>query len=326
MNDIDVTAARAAIAHIVVETPVLLSDALSEAAGAPVYLKLESLQSTGSFKVRGAANRILSLLPAERAHGVITCSSGNHGRAVAYVAERLGVPAVVCVPDWVDPVKLAAIRGHGAEVALHGDTYDEAEARSREIQRERGLAYVHPFDDPHVIAGQGTIGLELVEQIADLAAVIVPLSGGGLISGIGQALRERRPDVTLIAASAARASVMYESLRAGHPLEIDEEPTIANALSGGIGLTNRYTLRMVQQLVDEHTLLEEDEIKRAMAFAATEHKLVVEGGGAIGIAAVLCGRVRWEDRGSVAVVVSGGNVQAKVLSEVIIQMGRRPGD
>jgi threonine dehydratase len=313
---IDIPAAREAIAGIAVETPVLASEALGQQVGAEVVLKLESLQVTGSFKVRGAANRMLALSAEERARGVVACSSGNHGRAVAYVAQLLGIPGTVCVPEWVDRSKLAAIRRHGAETVLYGRTYDEAEARSLEIKRERSLTYVHPFDDPLVIAGQGTIGLELLEQFASLDTVVVPLSGGGLISGIAHALKSHDPGIRVVAVSAANARVMYESLRAGHPIAFPEEETIANALSGGIGLDNRHSFRMVRDLVDEHVLVSEEEIREAMLFAMVEHKLVVEGGGAVGLAALLSGSVRNAGK-RVAVVVSGGNVDAQVLTRVI---------
>ena len=318
MTLIDIPGAREAIAGIAVETPVLASEALKQRTGAEVVLKLESLQVTGSFKVRGAANRMLALSSEERARGVVACSSGNHGRAVAYVGQMLGVPTTVCVPEWVDPSKLAAIRRHGAETVLYGSTYDEAEARSLEIQRERGLTYVHPFDDPFVIAGQGTIGLELLEQVPALDTVVVPLSGGGLISGIAQALKSHEPGIRVVAVSAANARVMYESLKAGRPIAFPEEETIANALSGGIGLDNRFSFRMVRDLVDEHVLVSEAEIREAMVFAVVEHKLVVEGGGAVGIAALLSGQVRGAGE-CVAVVVSGGNVDAQVLMPVIAE-------
>jgi threonine dehydratase len=257
---------------------------------------------------------------------VVACSSGNHGLAVAHVAARLGVAATICVPEWVDPVKLRAIRWHGAETLPYGATYDEAEARSLEIQRERGLVYVHPFDDPLVIAGQGTIGLELVEQCGALGAVVVPLSGGGLISGIALAIKERDPRVRVVGVSAANARVMYESQRAGRPIAWPEEETVANALAGGIGLENRYTFRLVRELVDEHILVGEDEIREAMAFAALDLKLVVEGGGAVGIAAVRSGKVTARGK-KVAVVVSGGNVSASTLAaaHAAITRARRRG-
>ncbi|MGD8869514.1 MAG: threonine/serine dehydratase [Gemmatimonadales bacterium] len=314
--DIDVAAARKAISRIAVETPAVQAPELSAKSGAHVWLKLENLQVTGSFKLRGAANKMLSLSAGQRERGVVTCSSGNHGRAVAYVADMLDIPATVCVPDWVDPTKLRAIRRHRAETILHGRSYDEAEERSYQIQRERGLAYVHPFDDPQIIAGQGTIGLELLEQVPMLDTVVVPLSGGGLISGITVALKREEPLIRVVAVSASNARVMHESLEVGHPIVFPEAETIASALSGGIDLNNRYTFRLVRDLVDEYLLVSEDEIRQAMAFALTEHKLVVEGGGAVGIAALLSGR--FAGSGEItAVVVSGGNIEAGLLADVV---------
>jgi len=317
---IDSVAARAAISRIAIETPVLAAPELDERVSAHVWLKLENLQVTGSFKVRGAANKILALSDGERERGVVACSSGNHGRAVAYVADLLDVHATVCVPEWVDPTKLHAIRKHRAETILHGGTYDEAEARSYEIQRERGSVYVHPFDDPYVIAGQGTIGLELLEQIPMLDTVVVPLSGGGLISGIAVALKRAEPLMRVVAVSAANARVMHESLEEGKPIAFPEEDTIANALSGGIGLKNSYTFELVRDLVDEYLLVSEEEIRDAMAFAATEYKVVVEGGGAVGIAALLSGRFSGPGE-NVAVVVSGGNVEARAVAQLAAERG-----
>lgn len=315
MKEIDVEAARQRIARVVVETPLLSSAELDALTGAHVQLKLENLQVTGSFKVRGAANKILSLDDKERERGVVCCSSGNHGRAVAYVADLYDIHAVICVPEWVDPTKLAAIRRHRAQTVLHGQTYDEAEARSLELEREQNLVYVHPFDDPHVIAGQGTIGLEILESNRQLDTVVVPLSGGGLIAGITLALKQQEPTMRVVAVSAANARVMHESLQAGQPISYPEEETIANALSGGVGLDNRYTFRLVDELVDEFLLVTEAEIRDAMAFAATEHKLVVEGGGAVGIAALLSGKFSGPGE-NVAVVVSGGNVEAQALAAI----------
>ncbi|KPK58133.1 MAG: hypothetical protein AMS21_10835 [Gemmatimonas sp. SG8_38_2] len=315
MATIDSVAARAAISRLAVETPILAAPELDQQVRAHVWLKLENLQVTGSFKVRGAANKILSLSESERERGVVACSSGNHGRAVAYVADLLDVHATVCVPEWVDPTKLQAIRKHRAETILHGATYDEAEARSYEIQQERGSVYVHPFDDPYVIAGQGTIGLELLEQIPMLDTVVVPLSGGGLISGIAVALKRVEPLMRVVAVSAANARVMHESLEEGRPTAFPEEDTIANALSGGIGLENNYTFELVRDLVDDYLLVSEGEIRDAMAFAATEYKVLVEGGGAVGIAALLSRK--FSGRGeNVAVVVSGGNVEARAVARM----------
>jgi len=315
LTDYDVVAAQKAIAEVAVKTPVVSYPALEQRLGVPVVLKLENLQVTGSFKVRGAANRMLALNDEERERGVVTCSSGNHGRAVAYVAELLRIPATVCVPEWVDPVKLNAIKRHGAEAVLHGSTYDEAEERSYAIKRERGLTYIHPFDDAHVIAGQGTIGLELLDQLPAIDTAIVPLSGGGLISGIAVALKSHGTGINVIGVSAQNASVMVESLKAGKPITVHEEDTIASALSGGIDLNNRHTFALVRDLVDGHILVSEEEIRSAMEFAADELKLVVEGGGAVCLAAVLGKKLEQTCR-NVAIVVSGGNVSRDTLANL----------
>jgi threonine dehydratase len=312
----DVSAARAAIADIAVQTPLLSSSALTERVDTPVTLKLENLQVTGSFKVRGAANKILSLSEDEKERGVVTCSSGNHGLAVSYVAGSLGIPATIVVPEWVDTSKLESIKNHGAEAVLHGKTYDEAEERSFEVEQDEGLTYVHPFDDPHVVAGQGTIGLELLDQLPSMDSVVVPLSGGGLIGGIAYTVKAADPTIRVIGVSAENARVMYESLILGHPAAFPEDETFASALSGGIGLDNEHTFGLVRDFVDEHVLVTEDEIREAMAFAAKEHKLIVEGGGAVGIAAVLAGKVGragW----SMGVVVSGGNIDMQSFGKVV---------
>lgn len=316
----DVVAARQRIAELVPATPVLLSPALSEAVGRPVWLKLESLQVTGSFKARGAANRMLSLDAESRRRGVVACSSGNHGLAVAWVAARLGLAATVCVPSWVDPAKLAAIREQGAEVRIAGDTYDEAEAATATLVREQGLTYVHPFDDPEVIAGQGTIGLELLEQLPDVGTIVVPLSGGGLLAGIAIAVKARRPEARVIGAAAARAAAMVAALGAGHPVEIDEEPTLATALSGGIGVPNRHSFEMVQKLMDDVHAADEPEIAAAMRFLFHRHRLVVEGGGAVGVAVVRRAAVQGDHLGAgspLAIVVSGGNVAPCTLLGIV---------
>ena len=315
IDEIDVSAAAQRIAAIVRKTPVVPVDPAHQKSG-QVWLKLENLQVTGSFKVRGAANKIASLDEDGRRRGIVTCSSGNHGRAVAYVAEAFGVPATVCVPEWVDPVKLDAIKSHGAEVVVEGATYDETEARSFEIQQERELVYVHPFDDPEVIAGQGTIGLELLDQVGALDSVVVPLSGGGLIAGIAAALRQERSATSVVGVSAENACVMYKSLEAGSPQALPEEETIANALAGGIGMENEYSFELVRDLVDQHVLVSEDEIRTAMRYAASEYHLILEGGGAVALAASLHGKL--DDRhGDTALVLSGGNVDPVLLAEVL---------
>jgi len=306
--------ARDRIAALVDPSPVIRSPRLSAQLGVPVWLKLECLQPPGSFKVRGAASRMLALPREQAARGVITSSGGNHGAAVAYVARLLSIPATICVPETVDPVKLRAIRDYGAEAVVGGASYDDAEAVSRRLERDRGLAYVHAFDDPDVIAGQGTIGLELIEQVPDLTAVVAAVSGGGLIGGLGTVLKGLRPGVAVIGASAQNAAAMVASLRAGRPVDVPVQHTLAEVLGGGIGLDNRWSLAAVRAHVDEHVLVTEDEIAAAMLFTLRVHRVVAEGGGAVGVAAALAGKLA-PAGGPLAIVVSGGNVDpAAVLA------------
>ena len=308
----DVYKARQKIADVATKTPLISSLWLTELVGGSVYLKLECFQKTGSFKIRGAANKILGLAADERERGVIAVSSGNHGRAVSYVARQLGIKAVICMSERVPNNKVEAIRRLGAETVVYGKSYDEAEKHALQLQEERGLTMIHPFDDPFIIAGQGTIGLELLEDLPEIDMVVVPLSGGGLMSGIALALKSASPTIRAIGVSMDRAPVMYHSLKAGAPIEMEEEDTIADALAGGIGLDNQYTFRMIQEYVDDTVLMSEEEIAHAMAFALDKHHLVVEGGGAVGIAALLHRRVLRVGR-KVIVVVSGSNVELALL-------------
>ena len=308
MHALDFDAALERIRGLAWRTPVV-PVGVPAARRSDLWLKLESLQRTGSFKLRGAANRLLKLTAAERARGVVAVSSGNHGRAVAEVARILGTCATICVPDWTDPSKLRAIRAAGARLVRAGPSYDDAEERAARVAAAEGLALVHPFDDADVIEGQGTVGLELAEQLPGLREVIVPLSGGGLVAGVGLALKPR--GVRVVAVSARRASVMLQSLEAGRPLRMAEEETIASALSGGIGDDNRLTLRLVQAVVDEHVVVEEDDIRAAVRGAFHGHRLVVEGGGAVGLAALGSG---YRPRGRAAVIVSGGNIDGLALA------------
>jgi threonine dehydratase len=324
----DIYLARQRIASIARRTPLIHSPLLAERIGRDesgetgvnsvkplsraVYLKLESLQVTGSFKVRGAANKMLNLTAEEKARGVVTGSSGNHGRAVAYVASQLGVHAVICVSVQVPKNKADAIRRLGAELVLYGKSYDESVSHALQLAQERNLTMIDSFDDPFVIAGQGTIGLELLEDLPGIDTAIVPLAGGGLLGGIALALKSANPAIRVIGVSMERAPVMYYSLQAGVPLEMEEEETIAHALAGGLGRDNKYTFRMVQELVDNVVLVSEEAIAQAMTFALWEHHLVVEGAGAVGIAALLQHRVVQVGR-NVVVVVSGRNAPIPLL-------------
>jgi len=288
---------------------------LTDLVGASVYLKLESLQQTGSFKIRGAANKMLSLTDHEKARGVITVSSGNHGRAVSYIAKRLGINAVICMSCRVPSNKVEAIRSLGAEAAVHGNSYEEAEIHALQLQEERGLTLIDPFDDPRIIAGQGTTGLEVLEDLPEVDTILVPLSGGGLMSGIALVMKSASPAIRTIGVSMDRAPVMYHSLKAGKPITMEEEDTIADALVGNIGLNNKCTFRMVREYVDDVVLVSDEEIAEAMFFALEAHRLVVEGGGAVGIAALLHQRASGLGR-NVVVVLSGSNTSLPLLLKV----------
>ncbi|HDM10090.1 MAG: threonine/serine dehydratase [Deltaproteobacteria bacterium] len=310
----DLYLAQARIAPLVRKTPLVSSPALAKLSGSEITLKLENLQETGSFKPRGAANKILSLNPEVRERGIITVSSGNHGRAVAYVAHRLGLRALVFLADNVPANKLNAIQKLGAEVIVQGKTYEEASEEAYRLMAKEGLEMIHPYNDPAVIAGQGTIGLELLDEFPALDTVIVPLSGGGLLGGIAFALKSADPGIHVVGVSMERSPAMVESLRAGRVVEIVEEPTLADALAGNIHPCD-YTFPLVQKTIDATVLVSEEEIASAMNFALEEHHLVVEGGGAVALAALISGKVKHLGK-HVAVVVSGGNVDMSVLLKV----------
>lgn len=309
-----IEAARKRIAGHVVRTPLVPSRELTRAAGGDVRLKLECLQETGSFKMRGATNRVLSIPATERARGMIAVSSGNHGRAVAAVASRLGLKALICLGEGVPRNKVEGIRSYGAEVLIAGANFEEAAIRASTIEREQGMIFIHPFDEPAVIAGQGTIGLEILEDFPGVEILVVPISGGGLIGGVALAAKSVDPEIRVIGVCMERGAAMHESLRAGRLVGVSEEPTLADALTGGLGEV-RYTFRLCQALVDETILVSEEEIAAAMSFMLRTHGVVVEGGGAVGIAALRAGRVPHGRR--VAVVVSGGNVEMEQLLKIV---------
>ncbi|MEE9188320.1 MAG: hydroxyectoine utilization dehydratase EutB [Anaerolineales bacterium] len=311
----DIYRADHLIRETIYRTPLIESQWLSELSGCRIFLKLECLQVTGSFKIRGATNKILSLSDDERNRGVIAVSSGNHGRAVAYVAHRYSIPAAICISETVPGNKVQAMRELGAEVIIAGKTYDEASERAVRLQVERGLTMVHPFDDPYVIAGQGTIGLELLEEHPDVDTVIVPLSGGGLLGGIALTLKAINPEIQTIGVSMDQGAAMVESLEAGQVVEIVEEPSLADALIGGLGSDNRHTFKIIHEYVDQTVLVTEDEIAAGMIFALEKEHLVVEGGGAVGIAALLADKVRNLGK-KVVVVISGSNVNLSTLIEI----------
>jgi threonine dehydratase len=269
-------------------------------------LKLESLQPTGAFKLRGATYAVRRLSIEQRSRGVGCCSTGNHGRAVAYAAGQAGIRAVVCLSGLVPENKVAAIRALGAEVRRIGRSQDEGQREIDRLVRDEGLIDIPPFDHPDVIAGQGTIALELLEDRPDLSTIVAPLSGGGLISGIAIAAKALKADIRIVGVSMENGAAMHESLAAGRPIEVTEVASLADSLGGGIGLGNRHTFAICRTLVDETVLVSETEIYRAMQALFREQRLVTEGAGSVGVAALLAGKLRLE--GPTALIVSGNNV------------------
>ena len=317
----DLYLARARIGPWIRRTPLVASPSLSAPGRARVALKLETAQDTGAFKLRGATNFIRARGDMVRARGVVTVSTGNHGRAVAHAARRVGARAVVCMSELVPASKREAIEALGAEIRIVGRCQDDAEAEAQRLVREEHLALVHPFDDPLVIAGQGTVGIEILEDQPEVDTVIVALSGGGLISGIALALKAANPRARVVAVTMEQGAAMYESVRAGRPVEVEETPSLADSLGGGIGFDNRYTFELVRALVDDYVLVTEAEIARAMRHLYRNERVIAEGGGAVSVAAVLAEKVSGLS-GNVVCVVSGGNVDMTTFTRIVAGAGR----
>lgn len=306
----DIEAAAARIVGRVVRSPLVDSPSLSRLCGQSVHLKLETRQPIGAFKLRGAMNAVLALRDDQRQRGLVTASTGNHGRAVAYAARELGLRATICMSALVAANKVEAIRSLGAEIRIVGRSQDDAQVEVERLIAGQGLTPIPPFDDPDVVAGQGTIGLELVEDLPELACVLIPLSGGGLAAGIAVAIKAVRPSARLIGISMERGAAMAAAIAAGRPVEVVEEETLADSLGGGIGLANRITFALCCDLLDEVVLLSEAEIAAGIRHAATEEGEIVEGAGAVGIAALLANKVRLQ--GPTAIIVSGRNIDGAV--------------
>ena len=312
----DIWAAKKRIAPYITRTPLVYSPELSERTGANIYLKLENLQAIGAFKVRGAANKILSLPPEEREKGVSTFSTGNHGMAVAYMASRLGTKATVCMSRNVPQAKVKAISRWNPEILMEWDSQDAAGVYCYELEKKEGVKVIPPFDDKEIICGQGSMSLEIIEDCPDIDTVVVPLSGGGLISGVTLGMKLTVPDVNIVGVSQERAAVMIESLRAGHPVEMPEEPTLADSLLGGIGLDNQYTFDIVRDYVDQTAQVSEEEIARGMAYIMEQHKVIAEGASCVGLA--YCMREHAVKPGSnVAIVVTGCGVPMEQIKEIV---------
>jgi threonine dehydratase len=322
----DIERAAAAGENIVRKTPVLSSRTLSERLGSVVELKTENLQRTGSFKLRGALAKLASLSSEECARGVVCGSAGNHAQAVAYAARARGIACEVFMPEAASIAKVEGARALGATVRLVGARVEESLAAAKERCESGGLAFVHPFDDPHVIAGQGGVGLELLEQIPDLARVIVPIGGGGLISGVAIAIKSSRPDVKVIGVQAAVCAPVGASLRAGTLVTVEHpQATIADGIA--VKRPGELTLSLINSWVDQVVEVSEDQTAEAMVLLLERSKLVVEGAGAVGVGAVLASLIEPTSVGTTAIVLSGGNVDAGLLAQITrrheTQSGRR---
>jgi len=313
----DVYLAHARIKPMILDTPLLSSPDLAEKTGAnAIYLKPECLQNTGAFKIRGAANKILSLTEEEKQRGVITFSTGNHGKAVAYAARKIGVHAVVCLSEHVAPYRAKMIEKLGAEVSIKGQSQDEAEKNYHALMAERGLIPVVPFDDPKIIAGQGTIALEILNELPDADVLIIPISGGGLLAGIAMAAKSVNPNIHIAGVSLERSPAMLESLKAGKPVQVKENHSVADSLLGGIGFDNQYTLPLIEKFVDQHLLISETEIKDAMFYIFDKHRLIVEGAAAVGVGALLSRKIDVKNK-KIVTLLTGSSIDSDQYVRII---------
>ncbi|QMV18800.1 threonine ammonia-lyase [Granulicella sp. 5B5] len=320
----DVLSARERLRNSVYLTPCTRSEALSRITGLEVFLKLENLQMTGSFKERGALNRIATLTAEQGRRGVVAASAGNHAQGVAYHATQRGIRAVIVMPLTTPLVKVTATRGFGAEVVLHGANYDEACAEALRLCEEQGMTFIHPFDDPVVMAGQGTIGLELLEQVEGLEAVVVPIGGGGLIGGIACAVKESKPSVKVIGVQTSRLPSMKQAVYERHPVTLEPSTTIADGIA--VRRAGDVTYPVVERYVDEIVTVDEDEIASAILTLLEREKTLAEGAGATALAAILQHKTSLAKGMRTAVLVGGGNIDVTLLSRIIerglVQDGR----
>jgi threonine dehydratase len=311
----DVEAARQRITGSIFVSPCAYSETFSKLTGAKTYFKLENLQMTGSFKERGALHKILTLTAEERARGVIAASAGNHAQGVSYHATRQGIRAEICMPITTPLIKVSATRGYGAEVVLTGQNYDEAYEEAQRRREEKGFTFIHPFDDDAVIAGQGTIGLELIEQNPYLEAVIVPIGGGGLIGGIACAMKETNPRIKVFGVQTARLPSMREARAQGRPVALPPATTIADGIA--VRRAGERTLPLVERYVDDIVTVDEEEIANAILLLLEREKTVAEGAGAAAAAALIHRKIPQVAHKKVAVLVCGGNIDVNFLSRII---------
>ncbi|MEQ7873356.1 threonine ammonia-lyase [Sphingomonas sp. ASV193] len=310
----DIRTAASRIEGAIVDTPMKRSRLLSERTGADLWLKFENLQHTGAYKERGALNKLLQLTPGQAARGVVTASAGNHAQAVAYHARRLGIPATIVMPEPTPTVKVVQTEGHGARVVLHGQMVDDAFERAYQLEAEEGLAFVHPFDDAAVIAGQGSLALEMLAATPDLDTLVVPIGGGGLISGIALAAKAIRPEIEVVGVEAK----LYPSMK--NVIEGGNGPIGGDTLAEGIAVKypGKLTREIIRSHVDRIELVEERDLERAVALLVGIEKTVVEGAGAAGVAAILAQPERYAGR-KVATVLCGGNIDTHLLANVLVR-------
>ena len=320
----EILEAREILSGIINDTPVLPDRKLTKELGANVFLKAESLQRGGSFKIRGAYNKIVSLSDEEKGRGVVAASAGNHAQGVALAASLHNIRSTIVLPEYAPLTKINATRQFGGNVILHGASFDEASSHAKELQEEHGYTYVHAFDDERIIAGQGTIGVEIAEALPEVDTVIVPIGGGGIISGISIAIKALRPDARIIGVEASNIAVIKKSLAAGEPVEVPFNSTIADGIAikkpGGI------PLEIIRENVDDVVEVNEEEIAAGIFHCVQDNHLVVEGAGAAGIAAVLAGKIDIAENENVCAVLCGGNIDAnllaRILEHVLVRQGR----
>jgi threonine dehydratase len=311
----DIEDARKSIRGLVKRTPLTRSRFLSGLCGGEMYLKLENQQVTNSFKIRGALNKMLHLTAEEKERGIVTASAGNHAQAVAIGAEKLNIPAKIFVPKTTPRMKIDKIQEHNVELLLYGDVYDEAEQKAIGLAKKEGLTYVSPYNDEFVIAGQGTVGLEILEDLPKVDSIIAPVGGGGLISGIGVAVKSIKPNVRIVGVQSEASPVMYESLKAGRIVDIDVGESVADGLHGGIE-KGSITFEIVQAHVDDFLLVREDTIRKAIALLWKKEGQVAEGAGAAATALVMENKGLFRGE-TVAAVVSGGNIEEKQFRNIL---------
>lgn len=319
----DILAAQRVIRGLADGTPLVPSPFMAKAIGQEFLLKLETMQPIGAFKLRGALNAVMRQPGTVR--GVVCCSTGNHGRGVAYAAGLRGLRAVICLSSLVPAAKVEGIRALGAEVRIIGTTQDEAMHESRRLCAVDGLAEISPFDDRLVIAGQGTVGLEMLEARPDLRTLLVPLSGGGLAAGIALAAKAINPAVRVVGITMEHGAAMHASIRAGHPVEVPEVASLADSLGGGIGLANQLTFPLCRDLLDDVVLVSEDDIRHAMQVLYFEDRMVAEGASVVGLAAALAGKLPRLD-GPVATVITGRNLDMTLFTRIMAGEDLRIGD